>query len=239
MKELLIIDCLQNTPEWYKARSGHFTGSDVHKLIWTPEIYKTGDKKGTEKPVLKGLLDLVEEKLCEDEYGITQYEVDVRVGRTIYANYEPNIGINGKYGHSTEADALEHYAKKYDEEIYLAGFINWREQPLHVGCSPDALHLRKQSGVETKCPVTLVVHRRNSKLQKASDLKELNENYYWQVLHNMLVCEADSWDYVSYFPFIEAEKVMSCLYISKEEVQEDLAELKRCLEYAITLKGKL
>jgi len=218
-----IIDVEQGTPEWFAARLGKFTGSDISDLMYAA------------KPT-KAYTDLINEKRSESKHGITQYEIEKRVGRCIYENFEPSIGVNGKYGKLMESDALEYYAKKYDEEIHTVGFVVSDKWPEHVGTSPDSLHTRKSSGVEIKCHVTLAIHDAATNLKNANDLKEFNVKYYWQVLHNMLVCEAESWDFVSYLPFISPEYVMSCLAITKMEVLNDLGLLEERINTAIKLK---
>ena len=54
----------------------------------------------------------------------------------------------------------------------------------------------------------------------------------------MLVCEAESWDFVSYLPFVAPEYVMSCLAISINEVEIDLKLLEQRIIEAINLKTK-
>ena len=223
MKNLNIVECLQDTSEWHKAKLGRFSASDASDLIFERGVYKTGDKKGQEKPVPQTFLKIVKEKRSESKHSITQYEIDTRVGRCLYNDYVPSIGLNGKYGMMMQVDALEHYSKKYNEEVYTVGFVISNQYPEHVGCSPDALHLRKDSGVETKCPVTLSIHDDHLSLKTALDL---------------FVCEAESWDFVSYFPFIEPENVMSCLVIKRNEVLEDLVLLENQIKLAIELKTK-
>ena len=238
MQNLNIIECDQNTPTWYKARLSMFTASDASDLIFEQGVYKTGDNKGQPKPVPKSFLNIVKEKRSESKHGITQYEIDTRVGRCLYNDFVPSIGLNGKYGQMMQIDALEHYSKKYNEEVYTVGFVISNKYPDHVGCSPDALHLHKNSGVETKCPVTMAIHDDHISLKTPLDLKIFNEKYYWQVLLSLFVCEAESWDFVSYFPFIEPENVMSCLVIKRDEVLSDLELLDNQIKLAIELKTK-
>lgn len=239
MWDLKIIDCEQGTPEWHLARSGKFTGSEADYLIYEEGVYKSGDKKGQEKPVPVSFIKLVEEKASEDEFGVSQYEIDTKVGRCTYNDYIPSIGIDGKYGKLMEADAFDYYQQKYSEEVFSVGFVLYDKYPEHVGTSPDGLNRFKNSGLELKCPTTLRIHRRHLRLKSALDLKNFDSQKYWQVIHNMLVCKADSWDFVSYMPFLAPEKVMSCLVITKDEVQEDLILLEKQIDKAVKLKLEL
>lgn len=236
MKGLTIIDCEQGSKDWFNVRCGKFTGSDMSDLIYEPGVYKTGDKKGTDKPIPKEFLNIVAKKRSESKHAVSQHEIDTRVGRCVYPNYKPSIGLNGEYGKIMEPDALEYYAKKYNEQVYTVGFVISNKYPDNLGVSPDALHVIKRSGVEIKCPVTLSIHDTHCALQTPLDLKKFNERYYWQVLANMYVCEADSWDFVSYMPFLEPQHVMSCLVINRSDIQEDLNILEHCIVKAIELK---
>lgn len=217
-----IINCEQGSQEWFSARIGMFTAYNAHKLHMG---------KST-----KGYIDLIEEKAAESFFEVSTYEIDKATGMQIYSDYEPSIGISGKYGKLMEPFAREYYAKKYDEEIYTVGLCVSERWPNDVATSPDALFTRKSGGVEIKCRVSPTIHKKCLALRTPSDLKRINDHEYWQVIHSMVVCEADQWDFVSYLPFLKPEHVMACLVVNRCDVLEDIASHESELEIAVARK---
>lgn len=220
-----IIDCEQGSPEWFSARIGMFTGSTASDL----HMGKT----------TKGYLGLIAEKAAESFFEVSTYEIELATGRQIYNDFVPSIGVNGKYGTLMEPAAREYYAKKYDEEIYTVGLCISERWPNDVITSPDALFTRKKGGVEIKCRISLATHMQCLRLRTPNDLKSLNQKEYWQVIHNMVVCEAEQWDFVSYLPFLKPEHVMACLVISRNDVIDDINNHEAELIEAIKRKHSI
>ena len=71
------------------------------------------------------------------------------------------------------------------------------------------------------------------------DFKEMNIKEYWQVIHNMVVCEAEQWDFGSYLPFLKPDHVMACLVVNRCDVLEDIEKHTKELEEAIRRKHAL
>lgn len=220
-----IIDCEQGSQEWFSARIGMFTGSTASDL----HMGKT----------TKGYLGLIAEKAAETFFEVSSYEIEQATGKQIYSDFKPSIGVNGEYGTLMEPMAREYYAKKYDEEIYTVGLCVSDRWPNDVITSPDALFMRKNGGVEIKCRRSLATHMACLKLRTPADFKEMNVKEYWQVIHNMVVCEAEQWDFVSYLPFLKPEHVMACLVVNRCDVLEDIENHTKELEEAVKKKHAL
>ena len=220
-----IIECEQGSQEWFSARIGMFSGSTASDL----HMGKT----------TKGYTNLIAEKAAESFFEVSSYEIELATGKQVYSDFTPSIGINGKYGTIMEPMAREYYAKKYDEEIYTVGLCVSERWPNDVITSPDALFVRKSGGVEIKCRISLAAHKQCLDLRKPSDLKALNPKEYWQVIHSIVVCEAEQWDFVSYLPFLKPEHVMACLVINRADVLEDIESHSAELEIAVAKKHSI
>lgn len=94
-----------------------------------------------------------------------------------------------------------------------------------IGASPDDLLVGEQGGVEYKNPKA-ATHFTTLKMGT------IPEHYYWQILQNMLVTQADFWDYVSYHPSFPDKSQLFIKRVKREDVLEDLEKLKTELSKA-------
>jgi hypothetical protein len=115
-----IIDCEQNSPEWYAARLGLPTASEFKTII--------GVKKDAR------------EKLTRQTY-MRKLAGEILTGEPM-ENYTNN---HMERGHEQEDDARRLYAFMSDFEPLRVGFIRCEDK----GCSPDSL-IGKNGGLEIK-----------------------------------------------------------------------------------------
>lgn len=119
-----IIECEQQTPEWYAARLGIPTASRFDKIV-TPkklELSKSADIFICEL-IAENLLGLYEDSDRSD--WMTR-------------------------GRQFEHVAADEYSFTYDVDLKKVGFITTDDGL--IGCSPDRLIVGKKAGLEIKCP---------------------------------------------------------------------------------------
>lgn len=110
MSQLEIIDCIQGSDEWWKARLAVVTASEFHCVL------ATGRSSGESKTRRKYMLRLVAEAITGEP-------------QEAYSNAAM------ERGRAMEAEARDYYALLTDLEPVQVGFLrNGR-----VGCSPDSL----------------------------------------------------------------------------------------------------
>ena len=116
----------QYTPEWWDARRGVITASEVGAFVIN-----------TDKRAQKARLGLIYKKLAE-----------------LSGHFEeifPNFAM--KRGTALEPHARDHYADRTGKEVREVGFI--QHDILPIGCSPDGLIYDGDlilHGLEIKCP---------------------------------------------------------------------------------------
>lgn len=120
-----IIDCLQGSPEWLKARLGIPTASEMHRLVTPKGKVKEGDGPQT----------YLCEKLAEKWSG------------------EPLDDFSSfamEQGEIIEKKAKPAYRLIFSEPLDDVGFIT--NDAGTVGCSPDGVVPNASRGAEVKCP---------------------------------------------------------------------------------------
>jgi YqaJ-like viral recombinase domain len=120
-----IIDCKQDTPEWFAARLGIPTASEFHKII-------TAAKGDLSKQASKYAHRLVAETL---------------LGRSI--EKPPGTPWAMVRGKEMEPLAVQQYALDNKIEVRRVGFVTTDDG--RVGASPDGLIAGTSGGLEIKC----------------------------------------------------------------------------------------
>jgi len=187
----------QKTPEWFAARRGKVTASSVWKVTST---LKSGKPTAEYANYMKQLaLEITNE--CTVEQYVTQ-------AMDKGTEYEPEA------------------RRDYCENVLIPAGLNWSQTGfvLHpaldrLGCSPDLLVDGPPGGAEFKCPLSkthwdYLDAYASAKRQGLAGWEfaqaVVPANYMYQLQTNMVCCERDSWDWVSwaiddpscgYFPF--------------------------------------
>lgn len=120
-----IIDCKQGSTEWFRARAGVVTASEVDALVTPEGAIRKGD----------GVRTYLYQKVAEKLYG--------------FLASEGGAGWAADQGKLLEEIALPWFAFEYDVKVDRAGFCVG-EDP-RTGCSPDAL-IGDDCGLEIKSP---------------------------------------------------------------------------------------
>lgn len=183
----------QRTMDWYKARLGHFTGSQVGKLL-----VKGRDKKSIGKTAYAYIYNILAERQLSKEV----LDDDSMFG--LFAQYLEEMDNTTKamrIGIEREAEARALYSLMTDQKVEEVGSI---EHPfLHTfSSSPDGVVKNDKGEIEGCCefkcqqPNTyiqyqLFVHDNES-------LKEQNLDYYCQCQSHMMVTGAKWCDFAVY-----------------------------------------
>lgn len=184
-----IINCEQGSPEWFEARLGKITGSLFAKLIT-----KTGKKSAQ----------------CEDV--INQLVAEIITGER-EIQFESFAMTRGK---ELESEALDFFNLLYNEHKFAKiGFVDAENG---TGCSPDAIDLKGEVGIEIKCPLAKT-H------VKYLSLGTVPQEHVAQVQGSMMVTGYSAWLFASYHPS------MPPLKLTVERDEKFICDLREVTEW--------
>ena len=181
----------QHSEEWYKARLGNFTGSQVGRLM------KRGRGKDAEwsADAITYIKEIVGERL------INEVVLGVSDIFNQFLDFTVQSSKMMAWGSDHEMDALKAYHKITGNKVTHCGSLPLGE----VACfwdSPDGVLLDADGTVEVKCP-TLKTHAEYLvSVGNAADLLAIKPEYYWQCMSHMAVTGAAFCDWMSYCPFL-------------------------------------
>ena len=197
----------QRSEEWYEIRRGKFTASNIHKLMGVKGLGKTG----------LTYIDEVVADMLSDESEDERFE---------------NKAM--RWGIDWEPVAAAWYAKAFNKELEERGFVLYSKD---AGASPDRLIVDEKKGIEIKCPFNRANHLKHLKLNDASELKAECPEYYWQIMFNILCCDYESWDFVSFDPRYREDLKLFALEIKRND--EDCKLMEQRLVEAIEIKNNI
>jgi len=226
---------LQRTSDWYLARKGKLTASEIHILLANHkedmteeelEQFKKANPKSRvrtkEVPFSQGTFSYLDGKIAE------QFMPD-----DAFLEYMEDCAPRSRamdWGTLMEGSARARYQNETGSEVLDAPFIPLKGFEKFAGGSPDGI-IRSGGIIEIKCPFNPAVHLKHFLYEKADDLKDDNLQYYCQVQYNMICVERETGvevpfgDFVSYDPRISRSKQLKVLRIPKdEEIQNQLLE---------------
>ena len=188
----------QRTNEWFKARLGKFTASEIHKLMGAKGFGQTGESY---------ILEKVAEQLTEESKDIPQTKAM-------------------EWGQNLEDTAKEYYEIAFKEKIKEEGLVvpDWCKD---AGASPDGLLEGKSKGLEIKCPFVSANHVKHLTMKSANNLKANAKEYYWQIIHCLAVTGLERWDFCSFDPRFTGSLRMFCMEVKAVDVADDIALLKQ------------
>lgn len=184
LKHEVLIASAQNSKAWDVIRLGRFTGSGISKLFTEPR--SKADKEAGK--LSETALTYIETKAME------------------YVTQQPIGDFSSKatdWGNEWEETALRELAKTLkcpeDQVEMKPNFVLYGD---YSGASPDAYMVVDgiRCGAEVKCPYNSVNHFKHSKVTDAATLKEVDEDYYWQVQANMYFNKMPFWIFASFDP---------------------------------------
>ena len=214
----------QHSREWFVARLGRWTGSEVGKLMQSGR-----SKSDTFGETAKGYIyDKAGERLLRDE---------VRNDEAMWNEYYTLTHTTSKamdFGSEQEPYARKRYHKVTGNEVHEVGLLLCKDIP-EFGSSPDGIVQeggRITRAIEIKCPMgsNFVKY---AMMQTADDLKKTNSQYYWQCVSHCIVSGASVCDFIIYNPFLCPDARLKVLQI--EPPVDDIALLLERVRLAETM----
>lgn len=210
----------QGTLDWFRARLGKITSSNVHYVMKAGKATKTNPNPEVFSDTAKGYLYQVASErnlwpnVVEDDVQFEEYMFRVEIS---------NKAI--RYGQENEDFARKLYIHKTGNEVVEAGFIAHQTIP-NYGDSPDGVVLDKDGKpvgtLEIKCPKPETFMRYKANIHNAEELKAEKPEYYWQCQSH---CECNQ---VQWCDFVFCDKMQQngfvCIRIERND--EDIALMK-------------
>lgn len=192
----------QRTTEWFLARKGKFTASEIYNLLTTSrkkdEVF--GDTA----------LTYIKEKVSE--YLMNE---NVFIDMQTFAFSSTAT----RWGEQYESEAREWYQYLTGNMVSETGFIPYSD---HTGGSPDGLIEDGEGLIEIKCPFNSSNHIEYMLMQSPEDLLSASKAYYWQCQANMLFAGRQYTDFISYDPRMSELLKMKVLRIKADTKAFDL-----------------
>ena len=219
-----IIDVLQRSAEWFRARCALLTASDAAAMLAKIENGEAAARR-----------DLRTRLVCER------------------LTNEPQEGAfqsaDMKRGIELEADAFAAYEAVTGTVARVVGFL--RHNTLRIGCSPDGIIGDFEGGLELKVPrsATHLRYWRAGVAGAEQPAHSLPCEHVAQVTHSLYVTGLPFWDFVSFDPRfprsmqlfrvrvrgedvdLKAYEVALTLFLS--EVEQEFEEVSRMAETAV------
>jgi len=205
MDSRLIIEAEQRSPEWYTARLGVFTSSEIYRLMTKPKL------KG--EVLSEGAKTYILEKVAESLTGIRE---------------EVFITQAMQWGIDNEPLAKKHLARINNWTIEETTFI--KIDSLNYGGSGDGWIREINGALEVKC-LNTVNHLKE--IRDSEDLKGNLPMRFWQVLSDAYLRECDVAVLAWFDPRIPNDFGLFTkkFYIEQADVNEMLEKIKLANEY--------
>lgn len=170
----------QRTTEWYIARKGKFTASEIYNLLTTSK--KKDEVFGD--TALSYIKEKVSEYIMNDNVFIEMQDLN-------FSN------MATRWGEQYEPEARTLYSELTGMPVEETGFIPYSQ---HSGGSPDGICADGEGLIEIKCPFNPSKHIEFMMMKSPDDLLAINKQYYWQCQANLLFTGRRYIDFVSYDP---------------------------------------
>lgn len=185
----------QRSDDWFLERAGKITGSMMHTVMLERDLepFKSGPRKGQQRPPPKALTDYTHQLAAERLTGKPRKQVKAAALA---------------WGQDIEPAAVAAYQAETGEIVTLCGFVR---HPVHdfIGASPDFL-VGADGGGEVKSPESSEVHLETL-------LCGLPPEHIEQIQGGLWVTGRKWWDFVSYHPDFPADLR---LYVQRVERDE-------------------
>lgn len=170
-----------HSDEWFETRGGKLTSSEI-SCITGSTFLTTGCKTY-----------------------LYRKAGEILTGKSIRNDLEMD---QLRWGDLYEAEAVWKLAKRLGFEYVVCQQL-LTEPASHYGCTPDGLFINRESSdenfydvtnIEVKCPYTYAGYIKLALCKTPQDLKATNNEYYWQVLDQMLNCDCLLGYFAAYHP---------------------------------------
>lgn len=191
----------QRTTDWYLARKGMITASEIVNILTKG--------RGKDEVFGKTALSYLNEKLAErfmDAEQFIFYSEDVK-------RSTPAM----RWGNEYEDTARKVYEMASGNTVMDEPFQKLKGFDDYVGGSPDGRLSTMDGIIEIKCPYNPAVHLEHLNWKTPKDLLAGNPQYYAQVQANMLITGTEYCDFISYSPLYRNKMDLSILKVPKDE----------------------
>ena len=188
--------------QWHINRLGKFTSSEIHNIT-----YPSG--------LTEGSINYIRRKVGEELTGkSSRGEIETDATR---------------WGAFYEAEAINKFGVQNGLEFVIVQQLV-SEPDSRFGGTPDGLIVLRESPdkteyevetVEVKCPPTFDAYIGLFECDTPADVKKENRIYYWQVLDQILICEAKRGHFVIYHPDFKAGNHKTIIFNPTEPVITD------------------
>lgn len=188
LKDMIATQPTQHSLDWYRARLGRFTGSQVGRLM------KSG--RGKDDIFSKDALTYINEIVAERMLNPSVVMVD-----DLFEEYLLQVTATSKamaWGNDQEMNARTMYQQVTKRKVTSCGAI---QMFAYFADSPDGLCLDDDGAIEIKCPANKTHTEYLASVHDAESLKAIKPEYYWQCMAHMSASGAEWCDWMSYCPF--------------------------------------
>ena len=227
IKDIIASQPRQHTVDWYKNRLGHFTGSQVGRLM------KKGRGKDADwsADAITYIKEVVAERL------INPVVLDIPDLFDQYLDFTTASSKMMAWGNDNEDKALKAYATLTKREITACGAIQ-HESIKTFWDSPDGLLLDANGAVEVKCPAPKAHALYLINVKTPEDLLAVKPEYYWQCFAHMAVSGAEFTDWMSYCPFLKPSLHIVTIPRNEDTIHEMLERIVLAEDLAQELMTK-
>lgn len=219
----------QHSLDWYRARLGNFSGSEVGKLM--------NAGRGKENSFGQTALSYIYKVAAERMLNPKVVENDL-----FFDNYVAVNDITNKamaWGTENEPEARKLYCKVKGVEVEECPSV---KHPLieHFSSSPDGYIVgsEERGCLEIKCVGTQNWGKYALLVRTAEDLKKVNADYYWQCVAHMSVTGAAYTDFFVYNPFMKPAYILVRIERDEEMIKILENRVKEANEYIDAEIGK-
>ena len=180
----------QHSLDWYRARLGRITGSQVGRLMQSGK----GDALFG-KDAMAYINEIASERLLNP----ADIAVDDKLDEYLLLTTTTNKAM--AWGIDQEMNARGLYCSTYKHKVKSCGAIQYADWCWWFASSPDGVVIEENGVIEIKCPMPKTHTEYLFNVTDAESLKALKPLYYWQCLAHMLVTDAHWCDWMTYCPF--------------------------------------
>lgn len=200
----------QRSLDWFRSRLGNFTGSEVGKLM------KSGRKK--EDMFGETAMTYISEVAFERDLNPKIVEDD-----ELFQIYVDETSINSRslrWGIEQEENARNLFEKIMGVKVEKCPSVN-HPTIERFSSSPDGYVVgdEERACLEIKCLGKSNYAKYMVKLHTPEDLKDLNDQYYWQCVAHMSVTGAHCCYFFAYNPFCNHSYIIVKIPRNEEEIE--------------------
>lgn len=222
----------QRTLDWYRARLGYITGSQVGSLM------KSGRAKDKvfSDTALTYLYQLAGERSLNPEI------VKDDNMFTFYIEQTTSQSKAMRFGTEQEENARAMYVTMTGREVKEVGLCH-HPQIKYLASSPDGITADGdvKGCVEIKCPTLSTYSKYVAEIHDNESLKKVNPDYFFQCQNHMACTDTIFCDFIVYCPFVEnpihivritrdeeaIALIMERVELAEQIIEDNYSQLKR------------